>query len=333
MGRLPIFLTGTQLTDELYVGVDAGGTHTRMVLADRHGALLADLEGGPGNYQLLGAQQLTALIEALLQQLRPGATATVLCAGVAGAGREAEQVSLRGHLENRGVADRALIVSDARAALEGAHAGQPGVVCIAGTGSMVLGRNAAGDEARAGGWGPALGDEGSAYALVMAGVRRALQAVDGSGKQTRLQQDLLPALGLAVWSDVIAATYGGELTRERIAEVCPTIFAAARVGDEVAAEIITSGGLSLGAQVAAVARRLHLSSTPAVACVGGIFAELDVLRAPLAAGAGEFTLQLIRPELSASLGALLLAFSTAGISVPAAVTSAWASDEARSGQP
>ena len=333
MGRLPVFLTGAQLADELYVGVDAGGTHTRMVLADRHGALLAHLEGGPGNYQLLGASRLAALIEALLQQLRPGTSATVLCAGVAGAGREAEQVALGEHLENRGVATRALIVSDARAALEGAHAGRPGVVCIAGTGSMVLGRNAAGDEARAGGWGPALGDEGSAYALVMAGIRRALQAVDGSGRHTRLQQDLLPALGLTVWRDVIAATYGGELTRERIAAACPTIFSAARAGDEVAAEIITSGGMALGAQVAAVARRLHLGSSPAVACVGGVFAQLDVLRAPLAAGAGEFTPQLVRPELSASLGALLLALSAAALSIPAAVTSGWTSDWVRLGQP
>jgi N-acetylglucosamine kinase-like BadF-type ATPase len=99
----------------------------------------------------------------------------VLCAGVAGAGRLAEQVALKGELESRVLAESILVVTDARTALEGAHCGSPGIVCIAGTGSMVLGRNASGEEARAGGWDPVLGDEGSAYWLVLESVRRACE--------------------------------------------------------------------------------------------------------------------------------------------------------------
>ena len=294
-----------------------------MVMANGQGELLASVAGGPGNYQQLGVDNLGTLIQELLEQIRPSTRPTMLCAGVAGAGRAPEQLVLQGHLETRGLVGRALVVSDARAALEGAHTGSAGIVCIAGTGSMVLGRNAAGQEARAGGWGPTLGDEGSAYALMMAGIRMALRAVDGSGRGTCLQQDLLAALELSDWNDIIGAVYGGELSRERIAAACPVLFSAARAGDVVAVDVIACGGRALGAQVAAVARRLDLGASPAVACAGGVFAELDALRGPLAAGAGDMTLELRRPDLPACLGALLLALSTAGVRIHAPVTSGW----------
>ncbi|MDP6019419.1 MAG: BadF/BadG/BcrA/BcrD ATPase family protein [Candidatus Latescibacteria bacterium] len=189
----------------------------------------------------------------------------VLCAGVAGAGRLAEQVALKGELESRVLAESILVVTDARTALEGAHCGSPGIVCIAGTGSMVLGRNASGEEARAGGWDPVLGDEGSAYWLVLESVRRALRALDGSGPTTQLRKDLLEVLDLSEWDEIIAGVYGGGLSRERIAEACPAVFAAARSGDQVAVEVIDSGarpgcpgGCRRGASLYAGARRSRL---------------------------------------------------------------------------
>ena len=312
------------MSQELFVGVDAGGTRTRLVLGNRMGELLDRVQGGPGNFQRLGAAALGSLIEDLLGQVRLISTPVVLCAGVAGAGRVPEQMALQQELEGRQLAGRILVVSDARAALEGAHGGAEGIVCIAGTGSMVLGRNAAGEEARAGGWGPVLGDEGSAYALVLEGVRGALRAVDGSGTGTQLQQDLLEALGLTDWKDIIAAVYGEGLSRERLAEACPAVFAAARAGDRVAVDVIAAGGRALGAQVAAVARRLWLAAPVAVAGAGGVFAEMDRLRAPMAEGAARVAVQLGPPQLPAHLGALLLSLREAGVSLPDAALSRWA---------
>lgn len=312
------------MSQELFVGVDAGGTRTRLVLGNRVGELLDSIQGGPGNFQRLGAVALGSLIEDLLGQVRLISTPVVLCAGVAGAGRVPEQMALQQELEGRQLAGRILVVSDARAALEGAHGGAEGIVCIAGTGSMVLGRNAAGEEARAGGWGPVLGDEGSAYALVLEGVRGALRAVDGSGAGTQLQQDLLEALGLTDWKDVIAAVHGEGLSPERLAEACPAVFAAARAGDRVAVDVIDAGGRALGAQVAAVARRLWLAAPVAVAGAGGVFAEMDRLRAPMVEGAARVAVQLGPPQLPAHLGALLLSLREAGVSLPDGALSRWA---------
>ncbi|MBT4096829.1 MAG: hypothetical protein HOM68_14435 [Gemmatimonadetes bacterium] len=309
----------------MYVGIDAGGTRTRLVLADAEGALLGAAEAGPGNYQVMGAEGLTRVIGELLEEVGGAAEMPeVLCAGVAGAGRLPEQEKLRSALEENKLARTVRIVTDGRAALEGAHRGEPGVVCIAGTGSIVIGRNAEGVEARAGGWGPILGDEGSAHGLVMQAIRSALRAVDGSGPDTSLQAELLPALGLGDWHEIIEAIYGGDFTRDRIADACPVVFTAARNKDEVALHVVQKGLSALGAQIGAVARRLELESPVTVACTGGVFEEPDILEEPLVAGADDMELKFVEPQFEARFGALLLAMSSSFAEASDSAMSTWA---------
>jgi len=309
--------------NKLYVGIDAGGTRTRLVLGDAEGALLGAAEAGPGNYQVIGPEGLSQLIYELLEEVGPGELPEVLCAGVAGAGRLSEQNQLRSALEQKGLARTIRVVTDGRAALEGAHRGGPGVVCSAGTGSIVIGRNAEGHEARAGGWGPILGDEGSAHSLVMQAIRSVLRAVDGAGPDTSLQADLLPALGLGDWDEIIQAIYGGDSTRDRIASACPVVFTAARNKDAVALQVVQKGFSYLGAQVGAVARRLHLASPVTVACMGGVFEELDLLQPSLVAGAGDIELKLTKPQFEARFGALLLAMSSTFSQASESAMSTW----------
>lgn len=293
------------------------------MLTDAEGTVLGAAEAGPGNYQVAGSDGLSRLIAELLEQVGPEETPEVLCAGVAGAGRLPEQEDLRLALEQRGLARTIRIVTDARAALEGAHRGEPGVVCIAGTGSIVIGRNAEGLEARAGGWGPILGDEGSAHGLVMQSIRHVLRAIDGSGPETSLQDDLLPALGLGDWAEIVQAVYGGDFTRDRIADACPVVFAAARNEDQVATQVVRNGLGDLGAQIGAVARRLALSSPVVVACSGGVFEQPDLLEDSLVAGAADIELQLAEPQFEARFGALLLAMSSAFCQPTEAAISTW----------
>ncbi|HJP33581.1 MAG: BadF/BadG/BcrA/BcrD ATPase family protein [Candidatus Latescibacteria bacterium] len=307
----------------MFVGIDAGGTRTRLVLADAEGTLVGATEAGPGNYQVIGPDGLSQLICRLLEEAGPTDLPEVLCAGVAGAGRRPEQEELRDALEQKGLARTVRVVTDARAALEGAHRGAPGVVCIAGTGSIVVGRNAEGYEARAGGWGPTLGDEGSAHGLVMQAIRSVLRAVDGSGPDTSLQADLLVALGLADWHEIIQAIYGGAFTRDRIAAACPVVFAAARNNDEVALRVVHDGFSELGAKIGAVARRLKLAAPVVVACTGGVFGEPDLLEESLAAGASDIELELTEPQFEARFGALLLAMSASFSEASDAAMSTW----------
>lgn len=310
------------------VGIDAGGTRTRAVLADGAGGLRARAAAGPGDYQRLGPRGVVERVRELYDQLgldAQTARSVCLCAGVAGAGRPDDQARLMRAFQSAGLGSRIRVVSDARAALEGAHGGGPGIVAISGTGSIVIGRNGLGQEARAGGWGPALGDEGSAYGLVMSGVRAVLRAADGWAPATALSEVLRADLGLGTWDEIVGAVYGGRLDRERLAAACPALFEAVAAGDEVAAGIVVEGAVCLGRQVAAVAARLGLSAGVDVACAGGVFAHGQVLWPHLAAAASAAGVVLRQKvaRLAPVFGALLLAAQGAGATLPPDAVDRW----------
>lgn len=301
------------------VGIDGGGTRTRAVLADDAGHIAARALGGPGNYQLVGLDGVVGLVRGLLDELAtqcgglPDAHSVGLA--LAGAGRRHEQEAIHSRLMDLGSALSIAVVSDARAALEGAHGGREGVIAIAGTGSMVLGKSLSGQEIRAGGLGPLLGDEGSGYRLALEALRAVLRARDGAGQPTALSASLARALHLSDWDEVIGRVYGGDLTRDRIAAAAPELFAAVRAGDVVAAEILEGEARALGRQIAAVAGRLELGPVAApVACLGGVFAEVGMVW-PLLESAATSCGQSIRrveAQLEPVLGAVLLAHQASG---------------------
>lgn len=316
MGREPA-------SRDLCVGVDGGGTRTRAVAVDGRGQVVARAAAGPGNFQLVGLDGVADLIEGLLRELGAqhgaGDAVASLGVGLAGAGRRPEQVALEGRLDELGRSPRTCVVSDARAALEGAHGGGVGIIAICGTGSMVLGKSGSGEEVRAGGLGPLLGDEASGYRLVLEAMRAVLRARDGAGEDTSLSAALSGAFGLTGWDEAIGRVYGGDLTRDRIAAAAPHFFAAVRQGDAVAARILASEARALGRQVAAVAARLDVRPVD-VACIGGVFHEAALVWPPLAgaaAAAGQ-EIRRVEPQLEPVLGAALLARRAADLPVSAA---------------
>jgi N-acetylglucosamine kinase-like BadF-type ATPase len=297
------------------VGVDGGGTRTRAVMVDCSGQVCGQATGGGGNFQLVGREGLEALLGALLEELGVERSEPIsLCLALAGAGRSDEQKEIASLVRARGWATLVCAVSDARAALEGAHAGEPGIIVISGTGSIVLGKNDSGLEARAGGWGPVLGDEGSGYSIGLEALRAVFRARDGWGPDTRLCAVLREALRIESWDRAVRKVYGGEVGRKQIAALGPQVFAVARQGDEVALRIVAEAGTALGRQVGAVGARLEMTGRADLACVGGVFSEVEMLWPALEAAAAETVESLRRrePLLPPVLGAVLLAWQQAG---------------------
>lgn len=165
----------------------------------------------------------------------------------------AERAALRRRL--RPLAERITVISDAEAALLGALGGGPGVLVLAGTGSIVLGRDARGRLARAGGLGPLLGDEGSAFWLGREWLRRRPDAA-------------AVARALAGRPDAVA----------RIAAGAPGVLARARRGDPRARSIVRAGQAHLAAQAAWVIRHLGLAPPVTVSWSGGLLGN-DTYRA------------------------------------------------------
>jgi len=177
------------------VGLDVGGSHSRGRLCEG-GRVLAEAEAGAANAAAVGHEPAERELRALLDRLCTGSgrdTVVAVCAGVAGAdspaGREQVEDRLRPLLPNA----RVLVVHDARLVLPAVGL-EDGIALIAGTGSVAYGWRG-GREARAGGWGHLLGDEGSGYWVVREGIRLALADNDSGRPPGPVARAMLDATG------------------------------------------------------------------------------------------------------------------------------------------
>jgi N-acetylglucosamine kinase-like BadF-type ATPase len=310
-------MQGRRIAKPIYfVGVDGGGTKTHAVVVDRHFDVLGDGLAGPSNFLQVG---LEPAVEAVRKAVagaceRAGIRADEVAAagvGLAGVDHPTHRRTMREALAKRLPVRGLALYSDAQCAVAGATDLKPGVVVIAGTGSIALGVDARGRTARSGGWGPTMGDEGSGYDIA----RRALAAVagarDGRAPATSLTRRVCEHFGVAGTEDLPSVVYdpaGG--SQRRIASLGRLVAEEARAGDAVAREILERAGRDLGAALAAVVRRLGLQKEAfPVAYVGGVFGGgthvLEELRRALAEVAPKA--YLAEPIYGPAVGAAKLA--------------------------
>lgn len=181
------------------IGVDAGGTRTRLVLTSHDLALIGRGEGGPGNLRDVGPDGLAKALREARDSAGISGPADALVLGVAGAATEEDRAlaaEVAGALD---LAPRARVqaLSDLHIAQAGAFEGGPGVVVVAGTGSAVYGRDADGNSGRRGGLGGTLNDAGSAADLA----RRALAEGLLDGGAAGLSRRALAARAIEVLAD------------------------------------------------------------------------------------------------------------------------------------
>ena len=276
-----------------WIGVDGGGTRTRAVVAGENLVPMGSGASGPAN---ASTRPLPLVVETVLEAAGDAAaSATVAAAraekvgvGLAGVESAGLVAPLTAALEEHFGAGRVLVTTDARIALAGASPGDPqgpGVVLIAGTGAIAYGRSAGGAEARAGGWGPLLGDEGSGYAIARQGLAAVVRDLDGRGPKTAIREMLFrSARGIHTLEELLAKIYRSEGGAGDVAAYFPIVLAAAKAGDAEARRILGEAGRELALAALTVIRKLQLenSSFP-VSTVGGVFSAGDLLVGPLAA--------------------------------------------------
>ncbi len=211
---------------------------------------------------------------------------------------------------------RLIVSDDALIALVGATAGAPGIITIAGTGSIAFGRNAEGRTARAGGWGYLFGDEGGGFDLTRQALRAALRHEEGWGPATLLGARLMEASGAANANELLHWFYTAEFPRPRIASFSKIVDAAAGEGDEIARNILVEAAHQLAGYTAAVREQLFRPGEAArIACIGGVF-KSGVLRERYRTLVELTEGNLVAPpEYGPAAGALLEAYRAAGFTV------------------
>lgn len=304
------------------LGVDGGGTKTRVVVADGGGQILTSVAGAPSALAGRSAEDAAGTIaslvaEALAAAGTPGVSPAVLCAGVAGAGRDAPRRALVRALQAHELAEDVIVATDAQVALSDAFGDGPGVLLIAGTGSIAFGRGPTGVEDRCGGWGGVAGDEGGGYWLG----RRALSAVtasaDGRESETALLGAVLTATQCDEPEDLVA--WSANASVSDIAALAPVVLRVADQGDQRASTLSAMAAEELVLHVRTLARRLFLDERAAlpVALTGGLLERRSLLRKLV-----EHRLRsavpgatVLREEVDAARGAVRLARRRLGVGV------------------
>lgn len=314
----------------LFLGIDGGQSHTEAVIADERGNILGRGLAGPSNHaeQPGGRERLqAAVIESTtgaLDKFRTGKRAVpttsrdlrtfefagVHC-GMTG-GADFKESVIAGILRT----SKLSVGHDAPTALAGALRGNPGIIVIAGTGSVVYGENPAGKSVQVGGLGYLFSDEGSGFWLAAQAIRLAIKEQDGLIDDSDLCKLVKDFFGVTEIRQLTTAFYNGSIDRKKVASLAAAVTVAAENGNKILRDEIETGARSLAKSVKVAAERLGYGDSFQVAGVGGM------LRGRLMRKCFESTLRstvsrasIVVPRFGPAIGALMLAYRDAGIPI------------------
>jgi N-acetylglucosamine kinase-like BadF-type ATPase len=296
------------------LGIDAGGTKTVCLLADEHGTVLGSGRGPGANLQASGELEVEKVLHDVMEQAMRGdhARPDAICLGIAGVDRPDDAEAVRGIMRRIGFKTPAIVVNDALVALTAGAGSEPGVVIIAGTGSIAYGRTAAAVAARAGGWGYLLGDEGGGFWIGRAALAAVVRQFDGRGPDTQLTDLVLQHMQLGNPSQLIHAIYERGMQRLAVARIAVVVQDALERGDAVAAEIVGRATSELVVAGSAVIEQLGMrgDAFPLVLS-GGTLKGIPSLMNGVAAGLSDVAprSQVRLLEVEPAMGAVQMALA------------------------
>lgn len=279
--------------EQLYLGIEGGGTRTVALFATAAGKVFRRIEAGPGNVRLLNDNALRQLLRTLASAARDLPAPTAIGIGMAGARDEAQWGRMRAAAAKiwPGVPCHATHDLDTALAAAEPPAGPnrravpPGlrVLVLSGTGSCCFARDTAGRTARFGGWGHLLGDKGSGYEIGLRALKASVFYFDRDGTWPRLGQRILRALQLNEPNDLIGWVQGAG--KSDIAALAPEVFAARTEKDRIAGDILEGAAHSLAKDAIACAKKLAAPGTPAeFVLTGGVLLRQPAFAREVARG-------------------------------------------------
>jgi N-acetylglucosamine kinase-like BadF-type ATPase len=264
------------------LAIEGGGTHTRAWLAAGDALaprVLAAGSAGPSNFHSVGDPALRAVLAALVGQVAAtrgahrGHRPSLMVLGMAGADSTADRQRVLAAARRACPDTPALVVTDAQAALEGASGGHGGVLLIAGTGSIAYGSLPGIGEARAGGWGPAIGDEGSGYCLGRELLRHAATVLDGRARRDVGFDRLMQHLGLESGDELTAWIRANSGHPRLVAALAPVVVALAAARFPRAVRVVDHAASDLVRMLRSVRQGLSLPEDHRVILYGGLLLE------------------------------------------------------------
>ncbi|MBS4207910.1 BadF/BadG/BcrA/BcrD ATPase family protein [Bacillus sp. FJAT-50079] len=312
----------------MYVlAIDGGGTKTKGVIANENGDIIAEVTVGASNPNSVGKDDLRNELTTLFSKLKEQSNMSIfqisrVFAGMSGVEHPTARKEMQILLSSI-IADRIPITvnNDAITALYSGTFGEPGIVQIAGTGSITYGINKKGELDRVGGWGYLLGEKGSGYALGSQGLDAAFSAYDKLGEETMLVNQIIDHFQVRALPNIIQPVYQAKNQKEIIASISKLVVAAADQGDPVSLAIIRQNALYLGESISCLIKKLFTDKWNEeqiqVVLTGGLFNRLDLLQHTMREvfQKNHIQAELIIPKVEPVIGAVVAGLIEEGIGI------------------
>jgi N-acetylglucosamine kinase-like BadF-type ATPase len=296
------------------IGMDGGATKTDCIATDIDGNVLYKCTGGPSNFLIIGSDKVCQTLFNLITECKKKLNADYgdfqsIVLGTAGAGRkvDAEKVenAFKEFIKSKEITLNFYVDSDARIALEGAFSGKPGSILIAGTGSIMFGKDVNGKIIRVGGYGRFIGDQGSGYNIGRKGLSAIARFYDGRGDHTMLTRIFTDKFKIDTPEGLIVAIYKNNFD---IASVAPLVIEAAEKGDQVCNYIVQEETDELILHILAMVKKINLPEFK-LALIGSLITTDNyysrIFRKKIEILAVKVSIKI--PELSPAMGAVLMA--------------------------
>jgi len=297
------------------VGLDGGGTKTKVVIADGSGRAIEAFTSGPINYNgqdekvvERSIEEIVARIEAVCGSLEH---CVHICLGAAGISAVGVTERLTTAIRHAGYRGGLTLVGDHETALFGALNQPHGIILIAGTGSICYGCNEQGASHRTGGFGHLIDDEGSGYSIGKQLLAALVQASDGRIPPTVISDRIYEKLQLPAGSlkEVIGYVYDPQRTKKDIAALAPVLSEACAIGDAAAMGIAQRSADALFELIVPVADNLGLQKG-SLALAGSVLLHNTFIQVALSKRLAERYpgLSCTLPMHDAAWGAMMMAW-------------------------
>jgi N-acetylglucosamine kinase-like BadF-type ATPase len=306
-----------------YLGIDGGGSRTRSLLVSESGDILGRAVAGPSNVQQVSMETLHENLQQLLDQTFTDLPKDIeyisSCFGLAGAASAKNKDEIREILVRLTPvpSEVPILTSDAHIALIGALANRPGLMLIAGTGSICLGRDTGRLTHRTGGWGPAYDDLGSGSWIGQAAMRATFQESDGREPSGPWQRTVLKRFRCDSIDELLCKVKTGEITNPHVAALAPMVIQLAQAGVASADEILNGAIKELIRTVLVTHRKIKLDNAPLV-LVGGLLEKSELFRNRFVAKLAEAepTIRIQKSLMSPIVGAVVVACKKSNDGLP-----------------
>lgn len=258
------------------IGMDGGGTKTKCILTDFNLNPIYETGGAASNFLVIGTEKVAVTILELIKDCIDSKNISIddlqaVVLGTTGGGRrndaELLEKQIFAYAEQKSLKiNKFKVESDARIALEGAFSGKSGSILIAGTGSIMFGKDNKGEIHRVGGFGRYIGDEGSGYRIGRKGLNAVARYMDGRAKSTKIADLLDQEFSISTSEQLITEVYRNNFN---IASVAPLVFESAESGDKIAQRILEDEADELLQHITAMKVKLNVEMLK-VSLIGSI---------------------------------------------------------------